>query len=46
MLEFVERTAFATIALPAPGVIHAPLTIERRTARFHIARRRIEALRP
>ncbi len=39
MLEFVERTAFATIALPAPGVIHAPLSIDRRMARFHIARR-------
>lgn len=39
MLAFVARHALATIALPAPGVIHAPLVVDGRTVRFHIARR-------
>lgn len=39
MLAFVSRIAFATIALPAPGVVHAPLVVEGRSIRFHIARR-------
>lgn len=39
MLAFVGNRAFATIALPAPGVVHAPLTVDGRTIRFHVARR-------
>ena len=39
MLAFVAREAFATIALPAPGVVHAPLVVDSNTVRFHIARR-------
>ena len=46
MLAFVGQNAFATIALPAPGVVHAPLTVEGRTIRFHVARsnRMIDAI--
>lgn len=38
-LAFVAREAFATISLPAPGIIHAPLVVDGRTVRFHLARR-------
>lgn len=39
MLDFVARQAFATIALPAPGVVHAPVIVADRSILFHVARR-------
>lgn len=39
MLAFVARNAFATIALPTPGVIHLPLVVDGRAIRFHLSRR-------
>ena len=39
MLDFVSRQAFATIALPAPGVVHAPVVVAGRSILFHVARR-------
>ena len=39
MLDFIGRQVFATIALPAPGVIHAPVIVRGRSVLFHVARR-------
>ena len=39
MLQFVSRNAFATIAVPAPGVVHAPIVVAGRSILFHVARR-------
>ena len=39
MLDFVQREGFATISLPAPGVLHVPLVIGSTAIQFHVARR-------
>lgn len=39
MLAFIDEHPFATIALPAPGVLHAPLIVRNSSIEFHVARR-------
>lgn len=39
MLAFVAKTAFATIFVEGPAVIHAPLAVNGRSVSFHVARR-------
>lgn len=39
MLDFVQREGFATISLPAPGVLHVPLVLDQDRLQFHVARR-------
>lgn len=39
ILSFVRSRAFATIALPFPGVVHAPLVVSDGEVKFHLARR-------
>ena len=41
MLAFVARASFCTIFVPGPGggaVVHAPVTVDGRSLRFHLAR--------